>query len=169
VQAPIVVVNPSDRGDHQSKWGRDTPRFVLWFDAHVPRYLMVWGHIENALEECADWLADHEPGHIMLKGHGGDTRDPELDVLLGEACQELGLAWPIPDDIDWSDSDAMQPYWDAEQTAYADLTETERGYIPSYDWGIAVNDDDTRTDVLAFIASIGERHYGDGPVCDITR
>lgn len=169
MQAPIVVVNPAERGNHQERrWFDTKPRFVLWFGACAPTYLMVWGDLEDALEECADWLAEHAPGHIMLTGHGNDKRDPELDTLLEEACQEHDLEWPIPDDC-WGDSDAMQPYWDAEQEAYADLTSTERGYIPSDEWGIVLNEHATRADVLAFIAEVGARHYGDGPVCDITR
>lgn len=170
MHAPIVIVNPSERGNNQERRYYDTtPRFILWFGACGSTYLMVWGHLEDALEECAEWLADNAPGHIMLKGNGNDKRDPELDVLLGEACQEKGLAWPIPDDFDWNDPDMAQPYWDAEQQAYADLTETERGYITSYEWGIALNEHATRADVKAFIGELAARHYGDGPVCDITR
>ncbi len=164
MSAPLTVVNPSERHNHQSRWSRPEPRFILWFGACAPTYLMVWGHLEDALEECADWLAENAPGHIMLCGNGNDTRDPELDTLLEEACREKGLAWPIPDDCD-----DMQPYWDAEQDAYADLTSTERGYIPSDEWGIALNEHATRADVKAFIAELAERHYSDGPVCDITR
>lgn len=164
MHAPIVIVNPSDRGNHQSRWGHDTPRFVLSFGAYGSTHLMVWGHLEDALEEAADWLADNAPGHIMLHGHGGDTRDPQLDELMAETCEELGLAWPIPDDCD-----DMQPYWDAEQTAYADLTYTERGYLTSYEWCITLDEHATRADVKAFIAELAVRHYGDGPVCDITR
>ncbi len=162
MQAPLVIVNPSERD-----W--KDQRFILWFDAHAPRYLMVWGHLEDALKEAADWLAENEPGHLMLKGNGSEKRDPQLDELMAEACEELGLAWPIPDDINWSDSDAMQPYWDAEQTAYADLTETEAGYIGSDDWGIALDEHATRADVLAFIAELDKHHFSDGPVVDITR
>mgnify|MGYP001558508470 CR=1 FL=1 len=119
--------------------------------------------LESALEECADWLADNAPGHIMLTGNGRDKRDPHLDVLMAETCKELGLAWPIPDDVDFSDSDAMQPYWDAEQTAFADLTETERGYLTSYEWFITL-EDPSRSEIKAFIAELAERHYSDEPV-----
>lgn len=161
MQAPLVVVNPSERDytDH---------RFVLSFGAYATTHLLVWGHLDDALETAAEWLAEHAPGHVMLKGNGADKRDPELNELIKETCTELGLAWPIPDDIDWSDSDAMQPYWDAEQEAFADLTECEDCYLTSYEWSITL-ENPTRAELKAFIAELAERHYSDGPVCDITR
>lgn len=157
MSAALIIVNPSEReySDH---------RFVLSFGACSPIHLMVWGHFEDALETAAEWLADNAPGHIMLEGHGNDKRDPRLDELMAETCEEKGLVWPIPDDIDWSDSDAMQPYWDAEQDAYSGLTYTQRGYLTSYEWFITINDSDTREDVKAFIAELEARHYSDDPV-----
>lgn len=162
--ARLIILNPSDRCDHQSKWSRHyaKPRFVLWFGACAPTYIMVWGHIEEALELCADWLADNAPGHIMLMGNGNDERDPELDSLMAEACEERGLAWPIPDDCD-----DMQPYWDAEQDAYTDLTTTERGYIPSHEWGIALDEHATRDEVKAFIRELDDRNFGDEPTVKV--
>lgn len=160
MSSPLTIINPSDR-DYTSH------RYVLWFGACASTHLMVYASsIDDALEECAEWLADNAPGHIMLIGNGNDKRDPELDVLLGEACEEAGLAWPIPDDVDFSDSDAMQPYWDAEQQAYADLTQCERGYLTSYEWGISL-EDPTRSEIKAFIAELAERHYSDEPVVKV--
>ena len=165
MSAKLIIVNPSDRGNHQERrWFVTEPRFILWFGACAPTYLMVWGHLENALEAAAEWLADNAPGHIMLTGNGNDERDPELDTLLEEECRERGLQWPIPHDCD-----DMQPYWDAEQDAYADLTMTERGYIPSDEWGIALNEHATRADVKAFIAELAERHYSDDPVVAVAK
>lgn len=155
MSAPLTIVNPSER-----TWTRH--RYVLWFGACAPTYLMVYADgPDDALEKCADWLADNEPGLIMLEGHGNDARDPELDELLEEACREQGLEWPIPDDA-WGTSD-MEPYWDAEQTAYADLTHTERGYLTSYEWGIEL-EDPSRDEIKGFIAELAERHYSDTPV-----
>lgn len=166
MSAKLIIVNPEDRADHQSEWSRHyaSKRYVLWFGACGATYLMVWGHsLDDALETAADWLGDNAPGLIMLHGNGNDTRDPELDSLMREACEEQDLPWPPPDDAD------MQPYWDAEQDAYADLTYTERGYIPSDEWGIALDEHATRADVKAFISELAERHYSDDPVVDITR
>jgi len=160
MHAPLTIVNPSERD-----WKEH--RFVLSF-GHSPIHLLVWGHLEDALEEAADWLCEHAPGLVHKKGNGADKRDPLLDELMAETCEELGLAWPIPDDIDWSDSDAMQPYWDAEQQAFADLTECEDCYIGSDEWCITL-EDPTRAELKSFISELAERHYDDGPVVDITR
>lgn len=160
MQAPLVVVNPSDR-DYQSH------RFVLSFGAYGTTHLLVWGNLDDALETAAEWLCEHAPGNVMLKGHGKDKRDPYLDELMAETCTELGLEWPVPDDIDGG-SDAMQPYWDAEQQAYADLTECESCYLISYEWCITLADP-SRDELKDFISELAKRHYSDGPVCDITR
>lgn len=160
MQAPLVVVNPSERS-----W--QDQRYVLSFGAAGTTHLLVWGNLDDALETAAEWLCEHAPGHVMLKGNGADKRDPELDELMSETCEELGLAWPIPDDIDGG-SDAMQPYWDAEQQAFADLTECEHCYLTSHEWCITL-ENPTRSELKSFISELAERHYSDGPVCDITR
>lgn len=87
--------------------------------------------VDAALELAADWLRDNAPGHLMLHGHGNDTRDPQLDSMMAEKCEEIGLTWPIPEG-----TTDFQPYWDAEQAAYADLTYTEAGYLTSYEWWV---------------------------------
>lgn len=154
--APLTIINPSDR-DYTSHC------YVLSFGAYSCTHLMVYASsLDDALEECAEWLADNAPGHIMLKGNGNDKRDPELDVLMADACKEAGLAWPVPSSVEFNSAD-MQPYWDAEQDAYADLTECERGYLTSHEWTIAL-EDPSRSEIKAFIASLAERHYSDGPV-----
>lgn len=159
MSAKLIIVNPTER-EYTDQ------RFVLSFGAYGCIHLMVWGHLEDALEEAAKWLAENAPGHIMLKGNGADERDPYLDELLEETCKKKGLAWPIPNDA-WG-TKAMEPYWDAESEAYADLTETEDGYLTSYEWCITL-DNPTRAEVKAFIAELSERHYDSGPVVDVTR
>lgn len=145
---PIHIVNWTDRSSHRDagSGGYGCPghhnRFLFSFGAYGTTHVMVFEtSLERALELAADWLADNAPGHIMLHGNGNDKYDPELDALMAEACKKAGLQWPIPDTIDMSDCDAMQPYWDAEQKAYADLTYTERGYLTSYEWSMIENPD----------------------------
>lgn len=123
------TINPEDRDSGST--------FDFWFGAYGEIEVSIHARsLEAALELAADWLADNAPGYIMLHGNGSDKRDPGLDDLMAEACEELGLQWPIPDTLDWSDSDAMQPYWDAEEQAFADLTYTERGYLVSWEWTV---------------------------------
>lgn len=157
--AQITIINAQARSDH------DERRYILSFGSYGSTHLMVYArNLEDALEECADYCADHLPGFIMLHGNGNDVRDPHLDALMSEACAEQTppLAWPIPDDCD-----EMQPYWDIEQDAYADLTHTERGYLTSYEWTISV-DDGTHDEIVTFIADLAKRHYSDvDPVVDV--
>jgi hypothetical protein len=50
------AVNSSDRD-----WTRQ--RFVLWFGVCGSTHLLVWAnHLEDALDEAIDWLADNAPG-----------------------------------------------------------------------------------------------------------
>jgi hypothetical protein len=160
MSAPLTIINPTDR-DYT------THRYVLWFGACAPTFLMVYASsLDDALEECAEWLGDNARGLILLEGHGNDTRDEQLDELMADACKDAGLAWPVPDSVEFNSAD-MQPYWDAEETAYADLTRTERGFIPSDEWGIELNEYATRGDIKALIARLAERHYSDTPVVAI--
>ena len=66
----VLAVNPNDRD-----WTRH--RYVFWFDAHAPGYLLVWANDEgSALAEAADYLAEHAPGMFC---------DQEVDERLAEA------------------------------------------------------------------------------------
>jgi hypothetical protein len=163
--AQITIINAQARSDH------DERRYILSFGSYGNTHLMVYArNLEDALEECADYCADHLPGFIMLHGNGNDKRDPQLDELMAEACAEQTppLAWPIPEDIlRYGGNVEWQPYWDAEQDAFADLTYTERGYLTSDEWTISV-DDGTHDDVVTFIADRANRHYSDAdPVVDV--
>lgn len=118
----VVMINPTERTYHDHA-------FVLWFGAYGWTRLHVYArNLEDALEECAAWLADHAPGHIIKMG------SDEYQDLMKEACEELNLAWPIP-----KDCDDYEPYWEAEESAMSDLTRTEDGWI-SEEWGIALED-----------------------------
>jgi hypothetical protein len=121
VKRKIEVCNPSDKD-----WTRQ--RFVFWFGACAPTFVLAYGNgVESALEAAAEWLAENTPGHIVPL-HGDEHAE-----LMAEACAEMGLPWPMPDDAD------PDPYWQAEEKATADLTYTESGYLTSYEWGIALD------------------------------
>lgn len=154
----LIIVNPSARGNHQERrWFDTEPRFILWFGACAPTYLMVWGDLENALETAADWLADNAPGLIM-------THDSEeLQELFDEAMAEL---YPEAESIDSLDSHQVDA---CQEKATADLTYTEAGYLTSYEWGIALDEHATRADVKAFIEELESRHYTDDPVVQVAK
>ncbi len=128
-----TMINAADRANYRHA-------YVLWFGAYGWTRLHVYADsLEDALESCAEWLADHAPGLIMK--HGSD----EHNELLKEACEEMGLAWPIP-----PGTDDFEPYWKAEEQALADQTYTESGYIASWEWGIGL-EDPTAAELYAYV------------------
>lgn len=133
----IHVVNPVERS-----WTRH--RYVLWFGAYGDTRLMVWANdLDSALEECAEWLAEHVPGLIMAHG------SPEHVDLLQEACKEHGMTWELYKAGDWC-GDVSAVTNDAE----ADLTYTESGFINSWEWGICL-EDPSRMVLMDFAAACG--------------
>lgn len=113
----INVANASDKS-----WSRNS--FLLWFGACGPTRVLVYADgLDDALEIAADWLADNAPGHLVS--------NDEHDQLCKEACEDADLAWPPPND--WCES---KEYTEAIESAEADLTYTESGWITSYEWGI---------------------------------
>ena len=52
----IIPVNGGDREYTHS-------RYILWFGACGPTYLMVWGNsLDDAFGEAIDWIVDNAPG-----------------------------------------------------------------------------------------------------------
>lgn len=83
----VTMLNPTYKTYHKHS-------YVLWFGGCGATYLHVYeDSLESALEECASWLADHAPGHIMTFGS-----DEHTD-LVKEACEERGLPF-APDKLD---------------------------------------------------------------------
>ena len=160
--AQLIIVNPEDRANHQSKWIRHygAKRYVLSFGVVGTTHLMVWGHsLEDALETAAGWLADNAPGHIMPAWGEKHT------ALVRECCEERGLPYPPPDGADLEGDG----YYDAQEDAESDLTYTESGYLTSYEWFVTLDEHATRADVKAFISELSERHYSDGPVVEVAK
>ena len=99
-------------------------RYILWYgEGYSSTAVLIWA---DSFESALECLGDHLEGSSFLLAHGGS----ELSELMAEACGEIGLPWPIPADAD------PEPYWQAEESACADLTYTEAGYLVSYQWGI---------------------------------
>jgi len=135
----VIMINPNERRWHG---GRKAPRaFVLWFGGCGATYLHCFADgLEDALERCAAWLVDFAPGHIM--GLGSD----EHTDLCKEAFEDAGLTWT--GEIDWSDAKQS----DAIQSAEADFTSTESGYLTSYEWGISLECPSTEA-LYAFVCN----------------
>lgn len=56
----FAVVNPGDKHFAKNRW-------CLAFGAYGSNVLLVWAnHLEDALDECIDWIADHAPGLLCV-------------------------------------------------------------------------------------------------------
>lgn len=110
-----MILNPHDRD-----WTKH--RFVLWFGACGTTRILVWANgLEDALDECVDWLAENAPGHLcddMVKEEYGSA------IADGHTEEE------------------------AIAEAEADTTLCDGGhYLLSYEWGIHC-EDPSREDIL---------------------
>ncbi len=111
----IAIVNPGDR-DRAS-------RFILCFGAYGWTKLMVWAdHLEDALDEAVDWIAEHAPGLLA-----DDQVNEEYNRLVAEGVSEE----------------------DAQEAASMDTTCAGNSghYLLSWEWGIVV-ENPTRAQVL---------------------
>ena len=128
-QREVTYVNPSDRDSYRH-------RYVFQFGAYGCTHLLAYANgLDDALEECAAWLAEHAPGHIMAYDSN------EMRDLYNEALAEL-----VEEGADPYDEDTIEQ---AREDATADLTYTESGYLTSYEWSIEL-DDPTRAELLAY-------------------
>jgi hypothetical protein len=83
--------------------------------------------VDSALETAAEWLKEHEPGHLIAHG------DPQLQELYEEASKERNCAC----------AKAGEPWCDGcTEAAEADLTYTESGYLTSHEWTVDETSDD---------------------------
>lgn len=133
----------------------DAPRVGLWwfqFGPYTGTNVFVWAGpayrgLDDALEEAAGWLADNAPGHLLAPD------DPHLKDLIKETLEDEGKTWKA-----WQQAIEDQEQWayDVEESAFADLTYTESGYLTSYEWTVneLSSDDDLYAEV--FEASIDD-------------
>lgn len=81
-KTPIIVVNPHDKNPSQTS-------FVLVFGAYGSTYLLGYGSLDTVLDECVDWIAEHQPGILATK-----EVHEEFERLQGEGMSEED-AWEI--------------------------------------------------------------------------
>jgi hypothetical protein len=72
--------------------------------------------------ERADWLADNAPGHF---------HEPDYAA----AAAELGLSFD-PANFEYDSNEGQQ----ITESAEADMTNTERGWLLSWEWSVDEND-----------------------------
>jgi hypothetical protein len=115
----VIPVNGVER-----QWAKN--RYIFWFGAAGPIYLMAWGRgMEDALEACVDWLEDNAPGIFC-----DEMMKEEYDRAIAEGKTEE----------------------EATEAAEIDVTVFgHSGYhgILSDEWGICM-ENPTRAEVLEF-------------------
>lgn len=120
---PIIIVNPNDRDWTDS-------RFVLCFGAYGWTRLMVYANsLEDALDECVDWIADNAPGLLA---------DDAVHKAYNEAIAN-GMS-----------EEAAQGEAEEDTTCAGN----EGHYLNSWEWGI-VAENPSRADVLALAKEHG--------------
>lgn len=120
----ITPINASDRD-----WTRH--RYILWFGAYGDTRLMVWANsLDDALDECIDWIADNAPGLLA-------------DEQVEEAYKEA-LAEALAEGLDQEEAEER-----AQDEAMVDTTCGGNcgHYLLSWEWGILA-EDPTRADIL---------------------
>jgi hypothetical protein len=118
-QGNLTFVNPTDRN-----WARH--RYVLDFDAYGSTHLCVWANcLEDALDECVDWIADNAPGLLA-------------DEQVAEAYKGAIAAGKSEDE--------------AQEEAEVDTTcaGNAGNYLHSWEWALHSEDPDRAT-ILALI------------------
>ncbi len=117
-----LVSNPTEY-DYHGRPGRPGSLWLFQFGAYADRRVLVWeDSLEDALEIAADTLLEHAPGTF--------TSNEEIDELFKEA-----LAEAVAEGADTEDDDVIRK---AQEQATMDLTYTESGYLPSWEWTVNV-------------------------------
>ncbi len=118
----VTMINPT-----QKRWHDHS--FVLWFGACGATYLHVYAdHLEDALDECVDWIADHAPGLLA---------DEQVHQAYREALAERVAAGADPDDE--CVIAACQEGAESDTTCAGNAA----NYLLSYEWGLALEDPST--------------------------
>lgn len=135
----VTMINPAQKRSYSHCGSGCSDAFVLWFgQIGITRLHVYADSLETALEECAAWLLEHAPGHVMTIG------DEQYQDLMREACEEIGVAWP------YDPGEDQDRYWEAEDLATADFTRTESGFVASDEWGIYL-ENPTTEELYAFV------------------
>lgn len=138
--------------------------FEFHFGAYGATIVRVYqrpGHVEDALETAAKWLAENAPGIF---------EEPDYAAAKNEIMGETGQG------------DDMIAEEDIAARAEADLTYTESGWLPSWEWTVNELDEDPlcgatfdRFDIAAAYATywaayhMGQSSHGYARLCAAQR
>ena len=112
----IKLVNSTSKTCREG-WHRNRERpWILWFGAYGSTRLLVYArHLQDALDECIDWIAEHAPGLLY--------NDQVAEAY--QECIDQGMT--------------QEQAWDESQT---DMTCAGNcgDFIASWEWGIVAED-----------------------------
>ena len=106
--------------------------FILWFGAYGSARVLAYArHLEDALDECVDWIADNAPGLLCDDEVAEEYRRLEEEWREGHPGEE-------PDDD-------MISKW--QETAEEDTTIAGNcgHHLTSWEWGIVLDGADPKT------------------------
>ncbi len=102
----VTIINPSDRWP--SVCHRRQHTFILAFGQVSATYLMVYAdHLQDAFDECIDWLVDHAPGLLC-----DDEVAEEYERVFKEKYDEYLAAGKSEAD---AEEDARSEAWDQSE------------------------------------------------------
>lgn len=110
-ETPVLV-------DSYTSPRKDSQLFSFAFGAYGSTEVLVFASgVESGLETAADWLAEHEPGHL--------STPKDMEEYYAEAAEELEFAWP---------NDCEVEARIITDHAECDMTYTEAGWLVSHEW-----------------------------------
>lgn len=161
---PIWIVNPLDvenpEGGFVRRYGGLTVEnivIVFSFGAYGCTMVAVINEtLNDALETAAAWLAEYRPGLIEEDG-SASRRASELDAY--REVTGNGDADRVPDDLD---DDTRERVWAMAET---DMTYTESGWIPSWEWTMTDLDpsDPLHGKIVRKAMDAYRKEYGEDP------
>lgn len=119
----LVFLNPEAYDYHTHYPRRGDGLYALWFGAVGTTRLLLWASgYEEALEECAEWLKKHAPGHFT------EFDDNDREAARKEYAKEQGITLAEAEEDE-------EHAGNVEERMIVDMTYTESGWIPSWEWG----------------------------------
>lgn len=106
---------------HDNK--HEDKRWLLWAGAVCPETFLVWGDLDDALDEVGEWAEKHAPGWFCDEAVADEYKRAIAEGLDEESAQQQA---------------------EVDTTSMCD----GRHYMNSWEWGI-VREDPTRAEIIA--------------------
>lgn len=124
----VKIANPHDKGSY--------PAWVLAFGAYGNEYVLAYAdHLEDALDECVDWIASNAPGLLA---------DDEVTAEYKRLHAEAVAAGAHPED------ERVIERCQEEATVDTTCAGNDGHYLHSWEWTVCLEDPD-RDALIAFV------------------